>query len=87
MNGTYDTENDLPFDGPSEWYPYHCRACNYKALVEEVFIDSFPPNGPGNCPILGCPECGGDFVRHTTIPTTMSKTDPNQPADNAQNNP
>ena len=38
-------------------------------------------------PIMGCPECGGDFVRHTTIPTTMSTTDPNLVADHAQNNP
>ena len=46
-------------------------------LVEEIVIDAFPPTGPGNGPILLCPECGKDFVRHTSEQSIMSKTDPN----------
>ena len=76
-NESHELENDLPFNGPEEWYPYLCRACNYKELVEDVFIDSFPADGPGNCPVMYCPECGGDFVRDIEQATIMSETDPN----------
>jgi len=50
QDAPYDQENDLPFNGPSEWYPYRCRACDYKERVEDVFIDAFPPNGPAIAP-------------------------------------
>ncbi len=80
-DATHNQEDDLPFNGPSEWYPYRCRACAYKELVEDLFIDAFPPDGPGNCPIMYCPECGGDFVRDTSKSTTMSTTDPNNMID------
>ncbi len=43
-------------------YPYRCRTCDYKEWTEDIFVDSFPPDGPGDCPTLCCPECGGDFV-------------------------
>jgi hypothetical protein len=45
--------------------------------VEDIVVDAFPPNGPGKCPIICCPECGRDFVRDVKRKTFMSKTDPN----------
>ena len=71
-------DGDLPFSGPSEWYPYHCRACECGMWVEEIIIDAFPPDGPGGCPLICCPECGKDFVMDITRDTIMSKTDPNR---------
>ncbi|MDP6477409.1 MAG: hypothetical protein QF502_05825 [Nitrospinaceae bacterium] len=69
--------NDDPFTGPSEWYPYHCCACQCKMWVEDIVVDAFPSNGPGNCPIIICPECGKDFVRAISEQSIMSETDPN----------
>lgn len=69
--------NDFPFNGPGEWYPYVCRACKYKYFVEDIIIDAFPHDGPGDCPIICCYECGGDFVRDIKRPTIMSEKDPN----------
>ena len=45
-------DNDLPFNGPTEWYPYHCLACDCKMWVEDIIVDAFPPDGPGKCPIV-----------------------------------
>ena len=70
-------DNDLPFNGPGEWYPYRCLACNYKMWVEDIIVDAFPPDGPGKCPIIGCMNCGNDFIRDIEKETLMSKTDPN----------
>jgi hypothetical protein len=71
-------ENVNPFGGPDEWYPYICLDCNHEEFVEDIFIDSFPPSGPGDCPTMGCSECGGwNFVRNTILQTVMSKDDPN----------
>lgn len=69
--------NDFPFNCPTEWYPYVCRACGYKYLVEDIIIDAFPSDGPGDCPIVCCHECGKDFVRDIKQPTIMSEEDPN----------
>ena len=66
-----EIDQDIPFNGPTEWYPYICRACKYKELTEDIIIDAFPGDGPDNCPILYCPECGGDFVRNVKRPTIM----------------
>lgn len=70
-------DNGLPFNGPGEWYPYRCRACNYTMWIEDIIVDAFPPNGPGKCPIIYCPICEQDFVRDIKKETIMSKTDPN----------
>jgi hypothetical protein len=45
--------------------------------VEDIVVDAFPSNGPGNCPIIICPECGKDFVRAISEQSIMSETDPN----------
>jgi hypothetical protein len=71
-------DNDLPFSGPSEWYPYRCRACECKMWVEDIMVDAFPPSGPGGCPILHCPNCDKKFVRDTTKDSILSETDPNR---------
>ena len=70
-------DNDLPFNGPTEWYPYHCLACDCEMWVEDIIVDAFPPDGPGKCPIVCCPECGQDFVMDIEKDTLMSETDPN----------
>jgi DNA-directed RNA polymerase subunit RPC12/RpoP len=74
-------DKDLPFNGPVEWYPYHCPACGYKMWVEDIVVDAFPPDGPGRCPIIGCMKCGQDFVRDIEMDTLMSENDPNLTAE------
>ena len=69
--------SDDPWTGPSEWYPYLCRACECKMWVEDIIIDGFPPDGPGHCPIIICPKCGKDFVRDTSEHIIKSTNDPN----------
>jgi len=78
MNTNDLEDNDLPFSGPSEWYPYYCRACEYKMWVEDIIIDAFPPDGPGECPILCCPKCEKNIVREIKTESFMSETDPNR---------
>ena len=73
---TNENFNDRPFGGTIEWYPYVCPVCNYKELTEEIIIDAFPPDGPGNCPILSCPKCENDFIRDIKRPTIMKESNP-----------
>lgn len=70
-------DDDRPFNGPSEWYPYICYACNCKIWIEDIIVDSFPPNGPGKCPVLYCPVCEKRFVRDIKRDSILSETDPN----------
>jgi len=70
-------DNDLPFGGTSEWYPYYCRACKCRMWVEDIIIDAFQPDGPGKCPIICCPECGKKFVMDISRDIIKSETDPN----------
>jgi len=70
-------EEDLPFNGPTEWYPYRCLACDFEMWVEDIIVDAFPPDGPGKCPIVNCMKCGHDFVRDIKKDTLMSEKDPN----------
>jgi len=78
LNANKFEENDLPFSGPSEWYPYYCCACKLKIWVEDIVIDAFPPDGPGKCPILCCPECGKNLIRDMKADSFMSEADPNR---------
>ena len=66
-------DNDLPFGGPSEWYPYCCRACECRMWVEDIIIDAFPPDGPGKCPFICCPQCGKDFEWTLQEPQSCQK--------------
>ena len=70
---------DGPWTGPSEWYRYRCRSCNHRDWVEEIVVDAFPPDGPGDCPILECPNCGGNFCCDPEIPTKHSLSHPDAP--------
>jgi len=45
--------------------------------VEDIVVDAFPPDGPANCPVIICPECGKDFVMTISGQTIMSISDPN----------
>ena len=60
--------NDLPFNGPSQWYNYRCLSCDYSAWVEDIIVDAFPPGKNSSFPIILCPECGNDFVCDTSVP-------------------
>ena len=71
--------DERPWDGPSHWYSYRCRSCNATDWVEDIGVDAFPPTGPGGCPTLECPTCGGDFVYDTTIPVKESYSRPGTP--------
>lgn len=72
---------DGPWTGPSEWYRYRCRSCNHTDWVEEIIVDAFPPNGPGNCPIVQCPKCGGSFCCDPNVPTKHCFGHPDKPAE------
>ena len=74
---TSKINEDKPFTAPSEWCPYVCRACNFREWTEDIFIDAFLPDGPGNCPIMCCPECGEDFVLDVNKQSIHSEQDPN----------
>jgi hypothetical protein len=79
-------DEDLPFNGPTQWYPYRCLACKCKMWVEDIIIDAFPPDGPGKCPIVCCPKCGQDFVRDIKRETIISENDPNLILEQEKNN-
>lgn len=65
------------FNGPNEWYPYFCTTCGFRAWVQDIVVDAFPPDGPGNCPIIMCHRCGEDFVFDVKLDIISSRTDPN----------
>ncbi len=65
-----------PWTEPSEWFSYRCRSCNHTGWVEDIGVDSFPPEKHGGVPILQCPECGGDWACDTSIPTKRSFSQP-----------
>jgi len=74
---TSKINEDKPFTAPSQWYPYVCCACNFREWTEDIFIDAFLSDGPGNCPIMCCPECGEDFVLDVNKQSIKSEQDPN----------
>jgi hypothetical protein len=39
-----------PWTEPSEWYSYRCRSCDHTGWVEDIGVDSFPPEKPGGFP-------------------------------------
>jgi hypothetical protein len=47
--------------------------------VEEIIVDAFPPDGPGHCPIVECPHCGGSFCCDPGVPTKRCFGHPDQP--------
>ena len=63
---------ERPWHSPSHWYNYHCRSCDHRDWVEDIIVDGFPPTEPGGCPILICPECGGEFLGDDSVPQQES---------------
>jgi len=67
---------DEPFTGPSDWYKYRCRSCDYTDWVEDIVVDSFPPAEPEGFPAIVCPECGGSFRYDASEPVKRSRQHP-----------
>ena len=67
---------DEPFTGPSKWFNYRCRSCEHSGWVEDIVVWAFPPNGPGGCPMLICPECEGEWGRDTSKEPELSMETP-----------
>jgi len=71
-----EPQPDEPFTGPSDWYKYRCRSCNHTDWVEDIVVDAFPPDAPGGCPPLVCPECGESFSYDSSEPIKRSLQHP-----------
>ena len=57
-------EEDMPFGGPSEKYPYKCNSCGREDDVEDIVIDAFIASMEykyGEMPKLEC-TCGGTLL-------------------------
>ena len=79
MNDNYNPDNNplgLPFNDPSTWYQYRCRTCNFTSWVEDIIIDSFPPEKPGGYPVLTCPECQKDWAYDESVAPKKSWRQP-----------
>ena len=71
--------NEDPWNEPSEWYLYRCQTCDYVEWIEDIVFDAFPPAGPRDGPILGCPECNGERRWDRDTPTKRSWQRPRLP--------
>ena len=71
-----DPPNEDPWTGPSQWFNYRCRSCNHIDWVEDIGALAFPPEYPGGCAVLQCPQCGGDWAWNDAIPPILSQGPP-----------
>ena len=72
-------DEDLPFNGPDLYYPYHCLSCEHVDWVEYIVAFAFPPEKPGECCVLVCPECQKTFKHNKNIPYVESYEPPEHP--------
>ena len=67
---------DGPWTGPSEWFKYRCRSCNYIEWVEDIVVNAFPPEKPGGFPVIVCPSCGKSFRHDPSEPPKLQNERP-----------
>ncbi len=69
---------EYPWMGPSDWYKYRCRSCDYTDWVEDIVVDAFPPVEPGGLAAIVCPKCSGLFLYDPSVPVKSSFQHPDR---------
>jgi len=67
---------DEPWTGPSDWFKYRCRFCDYTDWVEDIVVAAFPPAEPEGLAAIVCPQCGGPFRYDPSVPVKSSLQHP-----------